>query len=270
MQEVEVLATNGTFTLIFDGQPTGPLQFNATETDVQTALNNLPNIGLVGGSVTVVRTDIGSGFRYTVTFGGTLANANLPQMDVAVTGGVFAVVTTALDGSEGTVVADGATLQVGGNITVTGEKVTIFGDGFNGQGALNNFSGTNTWAIPLTLGSDATIGSTIAGDVLRFTAPITDEGNAFDLDIVGPGIVEYAGHGGQPVHRHHHRPRGRPVAQPAERAGDRRPAGGRRRRRGRGGGRRAAPQPDRRRRPGDGELRRHLRPERPGRTRSAF
>ncbi|HET6573645.1 MAG TPA: MBG domain-containing protein [Fimbriiglobus sp.] len=191
VQNVLVLATNGTFTLNFAGQSTAPLAFNALDTDVRTALNGLSNIGGVGGSVAVVRTAVGSGFHYTVTFGGTLANANVPRMDVTFTGGVFAEVTTAQDGSEGTVVADGATLQVGGGITVAGEKVTVIGAGVGGQGALDNVNGTNTWAIPLTLAGDATIGA--ASGLLTFTAPITDGGKGFNVLLVGPGTIEYAG-----------------------------------------------------------------------------
>ncbi len=193
VQQVQVIGTNGTFTLTFNGRTTAPLAFNATAAEVQAALAALPpTYGGVTGSVSVIAVAGGGGTLFTVTFTGGLANTNVPQMTAAVTGGTTAIVTTIQDGSEGTAVALGATLQVAGGITMTDEVVVINGVGFNGQGALNNFSGSNTWAIPLVLGSDASVGTTTAADLLTFTAPITDNGNAFNLDLVGPGAVKYA------------------------------------------------------------------------------
>jgi hypothetical protein len=86
--------TGGTFVLDFNGQPTTDLAYNATASAVQTALQALSTIG--AGNVTVSGS---AGGPYTVTFAGTLAAANVPQM-VAVgnfTGGTspsIAVATT--------------------------------------------------------------------------------------------------------------------------------------------------------------------------------
>ena len=67
-QTVTVTGTSGTFTLTFSGQTTGPLPFSATASQVQTALMNLSNVGMAGGTVTVTQ----AGDVYAVTFGGTL------------------------------------------------------------------------------------------------------------------------------------------------------------------------------------------------------
>lgn len=77
VQTVSYLADAGTFTLTFAGQTTAAIPFNAPATgagSVQSALEALANIG--AGNVAVS----GSAGAYTVTFLGTLANANLPQM----------------------------------------------------------------------------------------------------------------------------------------------------------------------------------------------
>jgi hypothetical protein len=83
----------GAFTLAYGGQPTALLAPDASAGDVETALNALPTIGGVGGSVTVTQ----SGATYTVTFGGSLANQDLPQ----ITGSVGTIVSTVTQGATG-------------------------------------------------------------------------------------------------------------------------------------------------------------------------
>lgn len=67
--------TGGTFVLDFNGQPTTDLAFNATAASVQTALQALSTIG--AGNATVTGS---AGGPYTITFAGTLANTNVPQL----------------------------------------------------------------------------------------------------------------------------------------------------------------------------------------------
>lgn len=69
--------TGGTFTLTFNGQTTAAIAYNAAAAVVQTALENLSNIG-VGEAV--VTGGPGPGTPYTVTFGGTFAGTDVPQM----------------------------------------------------------------------------------------------------------------------------------------------------------------------------------------------
>lgn len=193
IQQLQILGTNGTFTLTWEGQTTAALPFNANAAFVQTALNGLSNVNAVGGTVSVNSYSVVGGQVFVVTFGGTLANRNVAAITATTTGGTTVGITTANDGPEGTSVTSGATLQIDGGITVTNEVVTIHGPGFNDQGALNNFSGNNNWATPLILGANASVGTTNPSETLTFTAPIDDQGNAFNLDIVGPGTVRYAG-----------------------------------------------------------------------------
>ena len=214
VQTVTVTATNGTFRLTFRGQATGFLRYNVPASggvgptaSLQNALNALSTIGGVGGSVGVTSATILGGTVYTIVFGGSLANSNLPQLTATVTGGTTATPATANDGPEGTSVTGGATLQVGDStglgITMQTEVVTINGQGFNNQGALNDYSdlttpasGIDNWAaVPLVLGSNAAIGTTRATDRLTFTTPITDNASKFNLDIYGPGTVVFQNNG---------------------------------------------------------------------------
>ncbi|MGZ4621456.1 MAG: hypothetical protein ACXVGF_04795 [Blastococcus sp.] len=66
--------TGGTFVLDIGGQPTTDLAYNASTSVVQTALQALSTVG--SGNVTVTGTP---GSSYVLTFGGSLAAANVPQ-----------------------------------------------------------------------------------------------------------------------------------------------------------------------------------------------
>jgi trimeric autotransporter adhesin len=94
VQQVAIGGSSGTFTLTFNGATTGALAFNATAAQVQTALNGLSSIAGAFGSVTVTKVSN----VYSVTFGGTLAATDQPQMAAAGAGGATAVVTTLADG----------------------------------------------------------------------------------------------------------------------------------------------------------------------------
>ncbi len=105
--EVQFTATGaaGTFNLTLNGPgPDGligtaddvpattvDLPANATAAQVAAALNALPTIGGVGGSVTVVATPIiqpaPGGMLYTITYGGTLSGNAPPPMTATGTGG---------------------------------------------------------------------------------------------------------------------------------------------------------------------------------------
>ncbi|MFO0936551.1 MAG: hypothetical protein U0798_08580 [Gemmataceae bacterium] len=59
VQTISNFLSSGTYTLTFNGATTAPLQANATTAQVQAALNGLPSISGVGGTVTVVGTYTG-------------------------------------------------------------------------------------------------------------------------------------------------------------------------------------------------------------------
>src|SRR5439155_10422234 len=94
VQAFSVTGTSGTFTLTFGGATTNSLPVNATAVQVQAALNALPTIGGVGGSVSVTQ----SGNIYTVTFNNDLAGTGLPQLAVAGSGGATATNTLSVPG----------------------------------------------------------------------------------------------------------------------------------------------------------------------------
>ncbi len=83
--QVTVTGTSGGFTLTFNGFSTpnvgpGSLPFNATATQVATALNLLPSIGGIGGSVSVTSNPIKNGTIFTINYGGTLAQGSVPAL----------------------------------------------------------------------------------------------------------------------------------------------------------------------------------------------
>lgn len=95
--------TGGTFTLTFAGQTTAPIAYNAAAAAVVSALEALPNIAT--GEVTATGGAL-PGTPVVVTFGGTYAGINVPQMTAtgALTGGTTpaVAVTTTTPGGTGT------------------------------------------------------------------------------------------------------------------------------------------------------------------------
>src|SRR5262249_32402490 len=100
----------GTFTLTFNTRTTASLSANSTAAQVQAALEGLSSIGT--GNVAVTQ----SGSTFTSTFQGSLAGANQSQITGIGSGGTSVAAATFRDGSQGTTVATGATLQVQGGI----------------------------------------------------------------------------------------------------------------------------------------------------------
>jgi hypothetical protein len=81
-QTVHVAAGSGAYKLSFKGQSTGEIAFNATASQLETALNALSSIGGAGGSVAVTGGP-GDPFEtnpYKLTFGGTLAETEVEPL----------------------------------------------------------------------------------------------------------------------------------------------------------------------------------------------
>jgi autotransporter-associated beta strand protein len=94
----------------------------------------------------------------------------------------------------GTIVMSGAALQLQlANAAVTGEALTLNGTGFNpaNGGALENLLGNNTWAGPITLGSNSSIGAD-PGTSLTVNGSIGDSGSGFNLTKLGTGTLVLA------------------------------------------------------------------------------
>lgn len=73
--------SGGTYTLTYSGQTTGSIAYNATASDVKTALEALSNIGV--NDVSVTGGPGGTGGVFTVTFRNALAATNVAQLTSA-------------------------------------------------------------------------------------------------------------------------------------------------------------------------------------------
>ena len=95
----------------------------------------------------------------------------------------------------GTTMVSPNRLELAGNITVTGETVTVVGKGGNNNGALQVQAGSNTWAGSIIIGSsDARFGVLPSNGTLVLDGPISDGGNGWPLivrcaDAGGPVVV---------------------------------------------------------------------------------
>jgi hypothetical protein len=78
VQELQITATAGTFTLGFEGQKTTPLAFDAGAATLQGALEALSSVSTGGVSVSG---GPGAAAPYKVTFTGPLGNTNVPQLE---------------------------------------------------------------------------------------------------------------------------------------------------------------------------------------------
>ena len=114
----------------------------------------------------------------------------------AVTAGILNVqVNNALGSSNrGTTVSSGATLQLQSATSLnysTAEALTLTGTGVANAGALENVTGTNTFAGLLTLAGNTRINSDAGSLTLSHTGTIT--GATYDLTIGGDGDTRIAG-----------------------------------------------------------------------------
>jgi fibronectin-binding autotransporter adhesin len=141
--------------------------------------SNSANAYVVGGGAIA-----GTG---TVTMAGanvtTLSGSNAYSGATVISSGVLRAANNGALGSTaaGTTVAAGGRLGLTSNITVTGETLTLSGDG-NGGGALLSDGGSNRWAGGITLAADSQIGGA-ASAVLAVSGAITDSTNTFGLVI---------------------------------------------------------------------------------------
>ncbi len=166
-------ATSGTqYTLTFDGYTTPTLAYTNSSADagiIQTALNNLPVIrGSANGAVTVSQ----SLNTFVITLGGSLSGFYQPNIIVTIASGPgTATQTLVSQGSGGTVVANGAALQLEGNITVAGEPLQVQGTGLAETQSLN-LSG----ATPGTTNFDLTFNKATTA-ILTYTGTSADAAN---------------------------------------------------------------------------------------------
>lgn len=84
VQRVTIKAVDGTFSLSFGTDTTPQLEFDASAGEVESALDALPSISTGGGSVSVSGGpgDASGSNPYVITFGGTLAGADHPELTI--------------------------------------------------------------------------------------------------------------------------------------------------------------------------------------------
>ena len=118
----------------------------------------------------------------------TLSASNTYSGATAVNEGALLIKDRAALGSVagGVTVADGASLQLAGNIAVGAESLSVAGSGIGGLGALRSLDGANSYAGTVALAGPATMGVD-AGSMLTLTNVIT--GVAFDLTKDGAGLL---------------------------------------------------------------------------------
>jgi fibronectin-binding autotransporter adhesin len=145
------------------------------------------NIGETGGARALSKG--GSG---TITLSGANTYSGLTTV---ATGALVAGSSAALGTTDaGTVVASGASLRLANGITVTGESVTITGNGGNARGALQADNGASaTWAGPVLISAtvDSRIGAQANG-TLTVSGAISSSGGAdlvVSADVVGAKVV---------------------------------------------------------------------------------
>lgn len=126
-------------------------------------VNNNTNLLTVSGTSNMLISGVISGTGgLTKTGSGTntLSGVNTYGGQTTVSAGVLAVLNGAALGAtaSGATVSSGAALQLQGGIVVTGENLTLSGNGIGGGGALRSVSGSNTWNGTITLAANSTIG----------------------------------------------------------------------------------------------------------------
>ena len=143
-----------------DGGTTGSLSISSAITNNGTLVFNRSNAMTQGTAFAAVIAGTGNVVQAGT---GTLAlsGANTYTGTTTVSAGNVTISNaSALGGTgSGTTVANGAALQIQGDIAVGAEALNLTGSGFSNAGALRNLSGTNSYAGAITLSGATTIGS---------------------------------------------------------------------------------------------------------------
>ena len=127
----------------------GPVNVSSVIANGGTAAGNLAYAGTGTLTLTGANTYTGT----TTVSSGTLNIQNAGALGTAAN-------------TASTTIANGAVLQIQGNITTTNAGTLILNGNGTGAGALQNISANNTWNSAITLGSNATVANATAGNVL--------------------------------------------------------------------------------------------------------
>ncbi len=158
-QKVTVKATAGTYKLLFEGQETAPIAFNATAAELQAALEALAAIAPGDIAVSGGPGDAGGTSPYEVSFQGAYAGTDVDQISTDSAGltGTVAATTT----------VQGPSIAV---LTVTGgQKADVL------EGELTEATGVAAYTNPSALAANQKLNLAVAenaGDELRiYTGP---------------------------------------------------------------------------------------------------
>jgi fibronectin-binding autotransporter adhesin len=181
-----------------------------------TVGSSQPQSWLVGASTTlstsgsvVLSNDLGVGGSGSTTISGAISGSgSLTKLgtstlvltgnneyyagSITVSGGVLNIQHSSALGSDaaGTTVASGAALQLQGGISVGAEALTLYGTGISNGGALQNYSGNNTYGGLISLGDTSQINS-ISG-LLTLSNQGTITGSGSGLTVCGNGSTSIA------------------------------------------------------------------------------
>ena len=124
----------------------------------------------------------------------TLSGANFYTGTTTVNAGILSVANNLALGTTaaGTTVASGASLELQGGITITGEALSITGAGSASSGALRNLSGDNTYAGTITLTGAATIQSDSGTLTLDVATGNAITATAQNVTFTGAGNISVA------------------------------------------------------------------------------
>jgi fibronectin-binding autotransporter adhesin len=180
---------------------------------------NLPLVNLAGASVPLTVGSNGTNTTYTgvLTEGAapgasltkvgksilTLANSNAYTGGTTVAAGGLAITTNNSLGTGAVTVNAGGRIEMSNNITVSGQTLTISGNGSSADGslygALRSTSGTNTWAGNVILSDANTRVSAYASSALILSGSITSAAPGDGLIVRSPenanGVVIVTGVG---------------------------------------------------------------------------
>ncbi|MGO4677835.1 autotransporter-associated beta strand repeat-containing protein [Bosea sp. 2YAB26] len=175
-------------------------------------VQNLSSLNLSGG-ITGSNTDLtlggssnnGGTIRGVIAIGSgsitksgsqwTLAGANTYSGLTTVNSGSLFVTNSLGLGStaNGTVVASGASLILGGSVNIVGEALTLSGSGTGGFGALQAGGGTNTYGGDITLAADSQINAGLLAFPSTLTVSGGITGSGQNLTLAGPGTGTASG-----------------------------------------------------------------------------
>lgn len=172
-------ATNGAVTL------SGTLLPGTVTVNNATTAYTFSGSGALGGSSTLAKSGAGS---LTLSSANTYTGATTISGGTVILQNANALGTTAA----GTTVVAGGQLQLQGGITTAAEALTLTGTGPSSNGALNNASGNNTYAGPITLAGNASV-SVASGTTLTTTGLLTLSNT---LTKVGAGSLRLTAYNG--------------------------------------------------------------------------